>query len=82
MLLLATFPSSQAALRAEQRLKREGLKVELIPVPRQIRSTCGFCLLCSIEGPFPDLGEEGLWQVLDAERGPTRRRYEPYFQDR
>lgn len=82
MLLLATFPSSQAALRAEQRLKREGLTVELIPVPRQIRSSCGFCLLCSIAGPLPDLGAEGLWKVLDAERGPTRRRYEPYVQDR
>lgn len=81
MLLLATFPSSHAALRAEQRLKHEGLTVELIPVPRQIRSSCGFCLLCSIEDPVPDLGAEGLWQVLDAELGPSRRRYEPYVQD-
>ncbi len=82
MLLLATFPSSQAALRAEQRLKAVGAEVELIPVPRQIRSSCGFCLLYPVEAHRPDLGTEGLWKVLDAGDGPIRRRYEPYLQDR
>ena len=42
---IATFPSSHAALRAEQACRAGGLAVELIPLPSQIRSDCGFCLL-------------------------------------
>ncbi|BDU74921.1 DUF3343 domain-containing protein [Mesoterricola silvestris] len=81
MLLLATYPSTHAALRAEQRLKAAGFAVDLIPVPRQIRSSCGFCLLvetAGTEGPVRDSGPEGLWTVLDPLPGNPRRRYEPH----
>lgn len=81
MLLLATYPSSNSALRAENRLKAAGLAVDLIPVPRQIRSSCGFCLLVDPAGneePLRASGPEGLWRVLDPEPGSPRRRYEPY----
>lgn len=43
--LIVTFFTSHAAIRAERDLKALGLKVELIPVPREISSACGFCLL-------------------------------------
>ncbi len=81
MRLLATYPSTSAALRAEHRLKASGLAVELIPVPRQVRSNCGFCLL--VDAPECDeslraSGPDGLWRVLDPEPGTPRRRYEPY----
>ncbi len=38
------FDSTQAALRAEKTLQAEGLKVKLIPVPRQLSSDCGLSL--------------------------------------
>ncbi len=38
------FDSTQAALRAEKTLQDEGLKVKLIPVPRQLSSDCGLSL--------------------------------------
>jgi len=88
MLLLATFRSTQAALRAEQELTGE-LPVELIPVPRQLRSDCGFGLLT---GPLERLeadravvvlkghGADGLWRVVEEPSKASRRkekRYEP-----
>lgn len=80
-MLLATYPSSHAALRAEKLLKARGLEVELIPVPRQVRSSCGFCLLVHVEGDDPGLAAsapESLWRALEPEPGSPRRRYEPY----
>ena len=80
MLVLATYPSSHAVLRAEKTLKAAGLQVDLIPVPRQIRSNCGFCVLLELEGaetPLRATGPEGLWRALDPEPGTLRRRYEP-----
>ena len=88
MLVLATFPSTHAALRAEQELTGD-FPVELIPVPRQIRNDCGFCLLA---GPLDPLGAgraavilkrhgaTGLWRVLELDSPTSRRkekRYEP-----
>ncbi|BDU78768.1 DUF3343 domain-containing protein [Mesoterricola sediminis] len=77
--LLATFPSTHAVLAAEARLRAAGLEVELIPVPRQIRSSCGFCLLAqaSAEAPLLAQGPERLWRVLEPGPGHPRRRYEP-----
>lgn len=81
MLLLATYASSHAALRAEQTLKAEGVAVELIPVPRQVQSLCGFGLLAEVpDGAlFQKSGSENLWQVREPEAGHWRRTYEPYL---
>jgi len=38
------FQSSQAAMRAETVLRRDGLPVRLVPVPRQLSSECGTAL--------------------------------------
>lgn len=81
MLLLATYASSHGALWAEQQLRAAGLRVELIPVPRQVRSGCGFCLLVEGQGHGGLLqasGAEGLWRVQEPEPGHHRRHYEPY----
>ena len=81
MLLLATYPSSHAALKAEQQLKATGLSVELIPVPRTVRSTCGFCLLVDVQDEGISLqksGAERLWRVLEPPPGQHRRTYEPH----
>jgi len=79
MRLLATYLSSHAVLRAERELKAAGHAPELIPVPRQIRSSCGFCLL--LEGPEGEAAlrataPEALWRVMEPSPGHPRRRYD------
>jgi hypothetical protein len=91
MRLIATFPASHAALRAEQALKGEALPVELIPVPRQIRSDCGFCLLVDVgaqEAPWIErlrsCGAQEFWRVTSNQADPSSRKvnsYERYPQD-
>jgi len=41
---IALFHSTSAALRAEKVVGERGIKVKLIPVPRQLSSDCGVCL--------------------------------------
>ena len=38
------FYSTSGAIRAEKLTKEAGLRVKLIPVPRQLSSDCGVCL--------------------------------------
>ncbi|HWQ09117.1 MAG TPA: DUF3343 domain-containing protein [Holophaga sp.] len=86
MHLVATFPSTQAALGAEQALAGK-VPVELIPVPRRIHSQCGFCLLVgplASEGTaiaaLRDQGADGLWRVIESispGSGRKEKRYEP-----
>jgi hypothetical protein len=83
--ILATFPSTQAALGAERTLLAEGLPVELIPVPSQVRGDCGFCLLVrGAEDPPGRLerlracGARELWRVATAPAGPTARKVKTY----
>jgi hypothetical protein len=40
------FPSTSGAIRAEKLTKEAGLRIKLIPVPRQLSSDCGVCLRC------------------------------------
>jgi len=87
--LLVTFRTSHAALAAEQTLRAQGLPVELIPVPRQLRSDCGFCLLAQAGEPdspeadrrlqaFRACDPEGLWRVQVTQPGPTTRKVKSY----
>ncbi len=41
------FHSTQGAIKAERVLVRAGLKVKLIPTPRQLSSDCGTALRCA-----------------------------------
>lgn len=41
---LFTFPSTFFALKAEKVLQAAGLKIRLIPVPRELSSLCGLAL--------------------------------------
>jgi hypothetical protein len=38
------FESVSATVRAEKEAKKDGLKVKLVPVPRQLSSDCGICM--------------------------------------
>ena len=91
MMLIATFPSSQAALQAERELAGTVL-VELIPVPRKVHSNCGFCLLVGPVEPgeesfeasisaIQSKGAESLWRIVELVSQTSKRkekRYEPY----
>ncbi|HUW71543.1 MAG TPA: DUF3343 domain-containing protein [bacterium] len=73
--LIITFESSHMAIRAERALKVLGITVDLIPVPRQISSACGFCLIVPsatimAHGIDPiraqtEPGRESLWSVCE-----------------
>ncbi|MGA2081703.1 MAG: DUF3343 domain-containing protein [Holophaga sp.] len=86
--LIATFPSTQTALGAERTLKGEDLPVELIPVPRQIRGDCGFCLLVAGCGDPAEsarrlrllraCGAQALWRVLESPASPISRKARTY----
>ncbi len=41
---VALFQSTQGAIGAEKLLVHTGIKHKLIPVPRHLSSSCGFCL--------------------------------------
>jgi hypothetical protein len=49
------FESVHRVMRAEKILKGKGIKVDLIPVPREISSDCGVAVEVDIE-----LGEEAM----------------------
>jgi hypothetical protein len=87
MHLIVTFPSVHAALAAERALRGEGLAVELIPLPRQIRADCGFGLLLDVGEPHRDPGRLQLldgcggrerWRVLETQASPSSRKVKHY----
>ena len=89
MRILATYRSSHAALAAERELLGGGLPVELIPVPRQVRSDCGFCLLGAEHEPggadarawleaLRASGARELWRVDSRPAGPGQRKEKTY----
>jgi hypothetical protein len=43
------FPSIHFALQAEKMIKGKGFFIDLIPVPRQLSSDCGICMLIEWE---------------------------------
>jgi hypothetical protein len=87
--ILATFASSHAALSAERVLLRDGLAVELIPVPRQVHSDCGFCLVTDEldpggsafelrRGALRASGALDLWRIETHPAGPDQRKEKTY----
>ena len=43
------FPSIHFVLQAEKLIKGKGFSIDLIPVPRQLSSDCGICMLIEWE---------------------------------
>jgi len=66
-----TFPSIYQAIRAEKLLAREKYDYKMVPVPRNISTSCGTAMQCSCRDIFAlrdflrdrDLGIEGLFRV-------------------
>ncbi|OAG27510.1 DUF3343 domain-containing protein [Thermodesulfatator autotrophicus] len=44
MKVILLFPSIHYVLKAEKVLKKEGLKLDLVPVPKEVSSDCGMAL--------------------------------------
>ena len=80
--LIATFRTSHDALRAEREVRTRGIEAELIPVPREIASDCGFCLLMQEKegcAAVPGIDAESAWLVVQSGLGEglrKERRYE------
>jgi len=53
---IATFHSHYGALTYCQALKNQGINARLAPVPRQVSSSCGTCVLYTNDNPI-DLDE-------------------------
>ena len=53
------FYSISGALRAEKLLKKAGITIKLIPVPRQLSSDCGICIR------FEPHNEERIKAIID-----------------
>ncbi len=77
--LLLTFPSVHYAMKAEKALIGEGYETKMIPTPRDISTSCGLCLLLSVdllervETGEPKLEIERLY-VYDKEKGKSIER--------
>ncbi len=55
------FPSIHFVLQAEKLMKGRGFSIDLIPVPRQLSSDCGICMLIEWEQ------REKLYSLLQGE---------------
>jgi len=79
--ILITFFSTHQVLRAEKLLKGKVPRLDLIPVPREISSECGFCLLLGEPVPadfrLPDgLVKEHIYRVVCHDQGGKTYEYE------
>ena len=59
---LVMFEAVHQAIRAEQRLLKAGIRVELLPTPREISASCGQSL------SFPADAREALLEILEQEK--------------
>ena len=83
--VILTFHSVHAAIRAERTLKARGVSTDLIPVPREIASDCGFCLLLE-EGAGAAMEAalecEAIWKVsISNDTKGRRKTYERIEED-
>lgn len=66
---ILTFHSVHAAIRAERELAGRGQAPKLIPVPREIASDCGFCLLLIPGAGLPSSTDENSESLRELARG-------------
>ncbi|UNC91887.1 DUF3343 domain-containing protein [Candidatus Contubernalis alkaliaceticus] len=64
---VATFYSTNYALKCEKILKNSSVNIKLIPVPRQVSSNCGLAARMDMEAlaAFFNLLKEGVIEVED-----------------
>ncbi len=64
---VATFYSTNYALKCEKILKKDSVNIKLIPVPRQVSSNCGLAARMDMDAlsAFLKLLREGVIEVED-----------------
>ncbi len=72
MICFITFYSHFDAIRMRRRLEGLGIGAELMPVPRDLSSSCGTCLRFETDRPLPDFLSEGTEKVVEALDGGYR----------
>lgn len=73
MICIATFYSHFGAIRFKQSCDGWGWPAQLMPVPRDLSSSCGTCV--RYEGELPDRLPEEMEQIIAAEGAGYRSLY-------
>ena len=58
---IATFYSHYGAIQFRRNCEAMNLKAEVMPVPRDLSSSCGTCVRFQTEDTFPEKTEEVEW---------------------
>ena len=69
MTYIATFYSHYGAIQFRKSCEKMNLKAVVMPVPRNLSSSCGTCVQFEADGIFPDSTEETEQIVRVEERG-------------
>ena len=69
MKYIATFYSHYGAIQYRKNCEKMDLEAVVMPVPRDLSSSCGTCVQFEVEGKFPDSTEETEQIVRVEERG-------------
>ena len=69
MTYIATFYSHYGAIQYRKNCEKMDLEAVVMPVPRDLSSSCGTCVQFESEGKFPDSTEETEQIVRVEERG-------------
>lgn len=73
MTLIATFYSHFGAIRFKRLCQSRGWEARVMPVPRDLSSSCGTCV--RYEGECPDAPEQEVEQIVLLEDGSYRTLY-------
>ena len=60
---IATFHTHLSALLTSRTLTAQGIKAQMMPVPRKLSSSCGTCVRYFAETPAPDAMDEDVEAV-------------------
>lgn len=64
MKYIATFFSHFGAVRFERQLRKKGIRGKVMPVPRNLSSSCGTCVQYESEEPFSENPHGEIEQIV------------------
>lgn len=62
---IATFYAHFGAVRFHRELRKQGLEGTVMPVPRDLSSSCGTCVRFASNGWMPKEGNEEIEQIVE-----------------
>ena len=72
MIFIATFLTHFGALSLQRRLRKNGIPVKMMPVPRSLSASCGVCVRFEAESPEIARDAEDLEALYAEENGAYR----------